>query len=58
LTGWFANRLPALVWLINEAPTRQDLAVVWLERGAGANDLKSDMPAAVLQFQRREGDDR
>jgi hypothetical protein len=58
LTGWLANRLPALVWLINEAPTRQDLAVVWLERGAGANDLKSDMPAAVLQFQRREGDDR
>ena len=58
LDGLASESSAALVWLINEAPTRQDLAVVWLERGAGANDLKSDMPAAVLQFQRREGDDR
>ena len=56
--GWLANRLPALVWLVNEAPTHQDLALVQLERGLGAGDLKSDMPAAVLQFQRREGDGR
>jgi hypothetical protein len=46
-----------MVWLINEAPTRQDLAVVWLKRGAGADDLKSDMPIAVPSFKRREGDD-
>jgi len=30
--------------------------VVWLERGAGADDLKSDMPTVALSFRRGEGD--
>jgi transposase len=36
------------VWLPNEVPSLSDPAVVWLERGASADDLKSDMPAAVF----------
>lgn len=36
--GRLLIRLPAaiVVWLYNEVPARQVLAVVWLERGASA----------------------
>ncbi|PZS14821.1 MAG: IS110 family transposase [Pseudonocardiales bacterium] len=47
--GWLGNRLPTcLVWLVNEVPARRVSAAVWLERGASAVDLNSDMPAAVF----------
>ena len=46
--GWLTNRLPTACGLaLERGASPSGLAVVWLERGASAIVLKSDMPAAV-----------